>query len=108
AMFNKSAPAQPGSEENTSNPPASMTQQPTAIPAADSAVSTIAQDMKITGDLTCNGVVRVEGQIEGSIKGARQVFIGRQGMVKGDVNAKEAIIAGKIEGSVSASERVEV
>jgi cytoskeletal protein CcmA (bactofilin family) len=64
--------------------------------------------MKITGDVTTAGVIRIEGTVEGSVKGARQVLIGRQGMVKGDVSAREAIVGGRIEGSVTVSERVEV
>jgi cytoskeletal protein CcmA (bactofilin family) len=108
AMFNKGAPGQPAQDETvshhiTSSPP--PVSQPSA---ADSSVSTIAGDMKITGDVSASGVIRIEGQVEGSVKGARQVLIGRQGMVKGDVSAREAIVGGRIEGSVTASERVEV
>ena len=108
AMFSKGSPGQPGSDEVISPPV--LSPQPSSPPgsASDNAVSTIASDMKITGDVSCNGVIRVEGQIEGSVKGARQVLIGRQGMVKGDVHAREAIIGGRIEGSVTATERVEV
>ena len=107
-MFNKGSSAQLGSDEVTPTPVASS--QPTSAPSpsSESAISTIAHDMKIVGDVTCNGVIRIEGNVEGSVKGARQVLVGRQGMVKGDVSAREAIIGGKVEGSVTASERVEV
>jgi cytoskeletal protein CcmA (bactofilin family) len=109
AMFNKGPGNQSGSDDAVSPISIASSQaSPSAATANDSAVSTIASDMKITGDVTCNGVIRIEGQIEGSVKGARQVFIGRQGMVKGDVNAREAIVGGRIEGSVTATERVEV
>ena len=90
----------------TSTPVATSSNTPAT--SADNSVSTIAGDMKITGDVSCSGVIRIEGQVEGSVKGARQVLIGRQGMVKGDVSAREAIIGGRIEGSVTATERVEV
>jgi cytoskeletal protein CcmA (bactofilin family) len=112
AMFNKGATAQVGSDEVAApqqqpvSTPSSSNANP--VPNAESAVSTIAHDMKIVGDVSCSGVIRIEGNVEGSVKGARQVLVGRQGMVKGDVSAREAIIGGKIEGSVTASERVEV
>ena len=108
AMFNKGVSTQIGSDDAA--PPQVVATQTSAAPAAgsESAVSTIAHDMRIVGDVTCSGVIRIEGNVEGSVKGARQVLVGRQGMVKGDVSACEAIIGGKIEGSVTASERVEV
>ena len=109
AMFSKGAPGQTGSDEITPTTHIGNSQSP--APAAgtnENAVSTIAGDMKITGDVSCSGVIRIEGTVEGSVKGARQVLIGRQGMVKGDVHAREAIVGGRIEGSVTATERVEV
>lgn len=107
AMFNKGNPGQSNAEDiPVAQHQSSHVSQSPAL--SDSPVSTIAQDMKITGDVTCTGVIKIEGQVEGSVKGARQVLIGRQGMVKGDVSAREAIIGGKIEGSVTASDRVEV
>lgn len=109
AMFNKGTSTQLGSDE-VAPPPQVISSQPAVAPvaSAESAVSTIAHDMKIVGDVSCSGVIRIEGHVEGSVKGARQVLVGRQGMVKGDVSAREAIIGGKIEGSVHATERVEV
>lgn len=71
-------------------------------------LSIIAAGMKVTGDLETAGVVKVEGSVEGSIKGARQVLVGRAGEVRGDVHAREAVIGGKVFGSVVASERVEI
>ena len=109
AMFNKGVSTQLGADE-VAPPQPVVSSQSSAVPVAgsESAVSTIAHDMKIVGDVSCSGVIRIEGHVEGSVKGARQVLVGRQGMVKGDVSAREAIIGGKIEGSVTASERVEV
>jgi len=64
--------------------------------------------MKVIGDVETNGVVKVDGMIEGSIRGARQVLLGRSGTIQGDVHAEEAILAGKVVGTVTAVERVEV
>lgn len=81
----------------------------TPIPAeGGSTPSVIAPGMKIIGDLETSGVVKIDGAVEGSIRGARQVLLGRSGTIQGDVHAEEAVLAGKVVGTVVAVERVEV
>jgi cytoskeletal protein CcmA (bactofilin family) len=79
-----------------------------AIATAEAALSIIAFGMKVQGDIETTGVIKIEGIVEGHIRGARQVLVGRQGEVKGDVQGREVVVGGKIEGTVSASERVEI
>ena len=79
-----------------------------APPAPEGTPSVIAPGMKIKGDLETTGVVKIDGVVEGSIRGARQVLLGRTGTIQGDVHAEEAILAGKVIGTVVAAERVEV
>ena len=76
--------------------------------AADNSLSVIAAGMLITGDVESSGVVKVEGRIEGSIRRARQVLIGRQGSVKGDVEAREVVIGGRVEGTTTGHDRVDI
>lgn len=76
--------------------------------SGEGALSIIAAGMTVTGDIESNGVVKVEGRVEGSIRTARQVLIGRQGHVKGDIETPEAVIGGTVEGTITATERVEV
>jgi cytoskeletal protein CcmA (bactofilin family) len=80
----------------------------TAGAPSEAALSIIAFGMKIHGDIDTSGVIKVEGAVEGTIRGARQVLVGRQGEVKGDVHAKEVVIGGKVDGTVHAGERVEI
>jgi cytoskeletal protein CcmA (bactofilin family) len=75
---------------------------------AEGALSIIATGMKVTGDIDSSGVVKVEGRVEGSIRSARQVLVGRQGVVQGDIETREAIIGGTVEGTISGGERVEI
>lgn len=74
----------------------------------DGALSIIAAGMTVSGDIDSNGVVKVEGRVEGSIRSARQVLVGRQGAVRGDIDTREAIIGGSVEGTITGSERVEI
>ena len=76
--------------------------------SGDAGLSVIATGMKIVGDVETTGVLKVEGTIEGSIRSARQLLLGRQGQILGDVRATEAIIGGTVRGTVFTEERVEI
>jgi cytoskeletal protein CcmA (bactofilin family) len=64
--------------------------------------------MKVVGDCSSDGTIRIEGQVEGSVKAAKSVVIGKEGVVLGDVVTQDAIVAGRVNGSVSAESRVEL
>ncbi|HEX5435679.1 MAG TPA: polymer-forming cytoskeletal protein [Gemmatimonadaceae bacterium] len=76
--------------------------------SGEGALSIIAAGMTITGDIDTDGVIKIEGRVEGAIRAARQVLVGRQGEVQGDITTREAIIGGKVHGIIVASERLEV
>ena len=77
-------------------------------PARDGALSIIAADLTVVGELNTDGVVKVDGIVEGNVKADRQVLVSKGGNVRGDVHSKEVIVGGKIEGCVFADGRVEV
>ena len=59
-------------------------------------VSIIGPGMKIVGDCSSDGTIRIEGQVEGSVKAAKSVVIGKDGAVVGDVVTQDAIVAGRV------------
>ena len=71
-------------------------------------VSIIGPGMKITGDCESDGTIRVEGSIEGTVKAAKSVVIGKDGIVIGDITTQDAIVAGRVNGSVTAESRIEL
>ena len=73
-----------------------------------STLSIIASGMQVTGDIRCNGVLRIDGILDGSILGARQLLVTPGGRVRGDVQADEIVVGGEIEGNVRASVRLEL
>ena len=77
-------------------------------PARDGVLSIIAADLKVVGTLSTQGVVKVDGLVEGNIQAERQVLVSKDGEVKGDIESNEVIVGGRIEGSVRATGRVEV
>jgi len=77
-------------------------------PIPEAGLSVIAAGMKIVGDIESTGVVKIEGIVEGAVRGARQLLLGRQGTVHGDIRAHEVVIGGTVVGTIMAEERVEI
>lgn len=71
-------------------------------------VSIVGPGMKVVGDCTSDGTIRVEGQVEGAVRAAKSVVVGKDGVVLGDIVTQDAIVAGRINGSVTAESRVEL
>lgn len=71
-------------------------------------LSIIGAGMRVVGDISADGVVKIEGSVTGTVRAAKQVLVARGGEVEGDVVSREAIIGGEVRGAVYAEERVEL
>lgn len=71
-------------------------------------VSVIGAGMEIVGDVKSDGTVRVEGTVDGSIHAAKSVVIGEDGVVDGDIETQDVVVAGRVTGTISAESRVEL
>lgn len=71
-------------------------------------VSVLGSGMKVVGDCSSDGAIRVEGRIEGSVKAGKSVIVGQGGCVIGDLATKDAIVGGRVQGSIAAEGRVEL
>jgi cytoskeletal protein CcmA (bactofilin family) len=71
-------------------------------------ISIIGPGMQVTGDCVAEGTIRVEGEVRGTIYAAKAVVVGKDGVVKGDIATHDAVISGKVGGSVIAASRLEV
>ncbi len=67
----------------------------------------ISKDVTIKGELTTDGIVRIDGNFEGTIR-ADGLIIGKTGEIKGDVAAREIMVDGNIEGNINAKEIIEI
>lgn len=81
---------------------------PSRAASREANLSIIATGLKVVGELSTDGVLKVEGHVEGSIRAERQVLVARGGVIEGDIHTREAIVGGRVSGSIFASERVEV
>lgn len=66
----------------------------------------IAAGATVAGTLRGDGIMQVEGTVEGEIELNGAVIVTPTGLVKGPVSADVIRVAGRIEGNVSAKERV--
>jgi cytoskeletal protein CcmA (bactofilin family) len=64
--------------------------------------------LTIAGDLQTTGSLRIEGRMEGTVRGADSVVIGVGATLSGDIHAREIVVGGTITGNVHASDRVEL
>lgn len=72
-------------------------------------LATIGKSVVIKGDVSGSEDLYVDGQVEGSIDlRNHSLTVGPNGTVKANVNAKSVIIQGKVDGSVSASDRLDL
>lgn len=71
-------------------------------------ISIIGPGMKVVGDCDADGAVRVEGTVLGNIRAGKAVVVGKDGVVDGDIFTQDAVLAGKVKGTVRAESRLEV
>jgi cytoskeletal protein CcmA (bactofilin family) len=83
-------------------PAAAQASAPSHVQVGSPALSVIDAWLTITGNLESQGDVRVEGQISGDIRCANLV-IGRDAVVSGDIVAEEAVVRGKVKGTIRAN-----
>jgi cytoskeletal protein CcmA (bactofilin family) len=109
AMFDKHK----GSKESSptaSEPTVSQPPPPSVSPApagSTDKVAMIGRGISISGDVTADSNLRVEGVIEGrSVQSSHDVEIAESGRVTAGITAKVIKIAGEVTGDISGSEKV--
>src|SRR5207249_4319679 len=85
-----------------------FTEKGHGAPETETGLSIIGTGMRVVGDITAEGVVKIEGTVVGTVRAGRQVLVGKGGEVEGDVISREAIIGGEVRGSIRADERIEI
>jgi cytoskeletal protein CcmA (bactofilin family) len=78
------------------------------IAAGDGDISIIGPGMQVNGDVVTDGLVRIEGIVEGMVRAGRSVVLGKSGEVRGDIITRDAVICGRVVGTVMAEGRLEL
>ncbi|MEM6269063.1 MAG: polymer-forming cytoskeletal protein [Bacteroidota bacterium] len=76
--------------------------------AHDNVLNTIARGTILEGKITTKGDIRVEGKVIGTITCDAKLVIGEHGEVEGFVDARNAYIAGRVEGEVVVRELLQL
>jgi cytoskeletal protein CcmA (bactofilin family) len=81
-------------------------------PTMESFETIVGPATEVHGRLVANESLRIDGSVIGNIE-ARQgknvsIALGRTGFVQGDIYAFRVLVAGRVEGNIYASERVEL
>ena len=64
----------------------------------------IGKGTTITGELSSDGVIRLDGTIKGNLSTKAKLVIGESGAIYGDIRCQNADISGKVEGKVIVKE----
>ena len=75
---------------------------------AASPVTILARGTRVNGDVQSEGVLQIEGRIEGTVRSSTRVFITASGEIVGDVHAAEVVVAGTVRGNLHGGERIEL
>ena len=65
-------------------------------------------DVEIKGNVKFAGELTLEGKLEGEINSDGTLIIGETGTVNGNVNAGTVSVRGKINGNITAREKIEI
>ncbi|MCK4761058.1 MAG: polymer-forming cytoskeletal protein [Candidatus Aminicenantes bacterium] len=75
---------------------------------AGSSKSFLGKTLNVTGEITCDEVLTIEGNVKGNIKVSKTLTIGANGYVEGEIKANDVKIIGKAEGNIDASGKLEI
>jgi cytoskeletal protein CcmA (bactofilin family) len=75
-----------------------------SVGESSTATTIIGAGTTITGNLLCNGDIRIDGTLKGNLEAKAKVIVGAGGLVEGDINGKQADILGKVKGIIKVSE----
>lgn len=88
-------------------PTNSYTPVKTAAPPLEQA--TIGRSLVIKGEVSGAEALYIDGRVEGTITFPEsRVTIGRNGNVAANINAKELVIMGKVQGNVECADRLDI
>jgi len=77
-------------------------------PAAKGLLTIIGPDSVFEGTIKVGHDIRIDGTLRGKVETSEGIYIGQNGIVEADIQAKTAIIGGRVKGNVVVLQRVEL
>jgi cytoskeletal protein CcmA (bactofilin family) len=81
---------------------------PVAAPAETGLVGHLYKGSRVSGQLMFQGSARIDGNVEGEIQCYGTLTIGEGAEVRAKISSQVVVIRGKVEGNVTAKEKVEL
>ncbi len=76
---------------------------------AEGKFTSLTSDTDIKGTIKFSGAIRIDGKFDGKvISDNGELTVGKTGSVKANVEVKSAIIEGRVDGNIKASDKVEL
>jgi cytoskeletal protein CcmA (bactofilin family) len=76
--------------------------------AAGGNASILGTGSHFTGKVEISGNLRIEGEFDGEVLCRETLEVGKTGVVRANLDVKDAVIAGKVLGNIKASNRIEL
>jgi cytoskeletal protein CcmA (bactofilin family) len=67
-------------------------------------INIISEGTFIKGDITANGDIRIDGELNGNINAKGRLVIGPKGKVEGEINCNNIEVSGHLKGKINVSE----
>ena len=99
-MFSKNQQSSNSSTSSSTDPVKKSAAPVRSKPS--NAPSILSRDLVITGEISTDGDVQIEGRLEGNVK-ATTLTIGEQGAVNGKITAGTVHVRGKVTGKIEAN-----
>jgi len=74
------------------------------IETENNVINQIGAGTEISGDVSTGSDIRFDGVLIGNLKTKGKVVIGETGMVKGEIECKNSVVEGKVEGKIKVIE----
>ncbi len=76
---------------------------------AEGKLTNLMQDVEIKGTIKFGEAMRIDGKFEGELIADKgELTVGKTGSVKANVKVKNAVIEGRVDGNIKASDKVEL
>lgn len=95
----------PTSLESKATPPRKVDATP---PSSAGLVGSLHKGSRVTGQLSFQGPARIDGTVDGDIQCGGALTIGESAEIRAKISGQVVIIQGKVEGNVSAREKIEL
>ncbi|HKM65635.1 MAG TPA: polymer-forming cytoskeletal protein [Candidatus Acidoferrum sp.] len=82
---------------------------PASAPVSSKAVACVSQGIRIKGEITGSEDLFIDGNVEGKVSFHNSVLtVGPNATVKADINAREIVVRGRVDGKLDGTDRVQI